>query len=94
NQLMAHHGIIFKPQEKMVWVSANPYQMGEFVCYNLDSVFNERKNGAVLSFEEEKQNIAKDPFLETAAFKNYQKFRIEDHKKDTYLRNKKEIHFD
>ncbi|RUT70684.1 acyl-CoA--6-aminopenicillanic acid acyl-transferase [Flavobacterium cupreum] len=94
NQLMAHHGIIFKPQEKMVWVSANPYQMGEFVCYNLDSVFNERKNGAVLSFEEEKQNIAKDPFLETAAFKNYQKFRIEDHKIDSYLRNKKEIPFD
>lgn len=94
NQLMAHHGIIFKPKEKLVWVSANPYQMGEFVCYNLDSVFKERKNGLVISFEEENRNIAKDPFLETAAFKNYQKFRIEDQKIDSYLRNKKEIPFD
>lgn len=94
NQLMAHHGIIFKPKEKMVWVSANPYQMGEFVCYNLDSVFNERKNGPVVSFEEENRNIAKDPFLETVAFKNYQKFRIEDRKIDSYLRNKTEVSFD
>ncbi|MEO6175416.1 MAG: C45 family peptidase [Flavobacterium circumlabens] len=94
NQLMAHHGIIFKPKEKLVWVSANPYQMGEFVCYNLDSVFKERKNEHVVSFEEENRNIAKDPFLETTTFKNYQKFRIEDHKIDSYLKNKTEITFD
>lgn len=94
NQLMAHHGIIFKPKEKLVWVSANPYQMGEFVCYNLDSVFKERTNTPVVSFEEENRNIAKDPFLKTTAFKNYQKFRVEDHKIDSYLRNKREVSFD
>jgi predicted choloylglycine hydrolase len=94
NQLMAHHGIIFKPKEKLVWVSANPYQLGEFVCYNLDSIFKERKMDSIISFEEENLNIAKDPFLETAAFKNYQKFRIEDHKINLYLKNKTEIPFD
>lgn len=94
NQLMAHHGIIFKPKEKLVWVSANPYQLGEFVCYNLDSVFKERKKEPIISFEEEKLNIAKDPFLETTAFKNYKKFRIEDHQIDLYLKNKTEIPFD
>ncbi|KQX08664.1 C45 family peptidase [Flavobacterium sp. Root420] len=91
NQLMAHHGIIFEPKEKRVWVSANPYQLGEFVCYNLDSVFKERKTNAIVSFEEENLNIAKDPFLDTKAFQNYQKFRIEDDKIDLYLKNKKEI---
>lgn len=91
NQLMAHHGIIFEPKEKRVWVSANPYQLGEFVCYNLDSVFKERKTNAIVSFEEENLNIAKDPFLDTRAFQNYQKFRIEDDKIDLYLKNKKEI---
>ena len=91
NQLMAHHGIIFEPKEKRVWVSANPYQLGEFVCYNLDSVFKERKTNSIVSFEEENLNIAKDPFLETKAFQNYQKFRIEDDKIDLYLKNKKEI---
>jgi tetratricopeptide (TPR) repeat protein len=93
NQLMAHHGIIFKPKEKLVWVSANPYQMGEFVCYNLDSVFGERKN-PLISFEEANLTIAKDPFLETTAFKNYQKFKKEDHKIDLLLKNKTEIPVD
>ncbi|KLT70631.1 acyl-CoA--6-aminopenicillanic acid acyl-transferase [Flavobacterium sp. ABG] len=94
NQLMAHHGIIFKPKEKTVWISANPYQLGEFVCYNLDSVFKERKTNPLLSFEEENRNIAKDPFLQTTAFKNYKKFKTEDHKIDVYLKNKTKIPFD
>lgn len=91
NQLMAHHGIIFKPKEKLVWVSANPYQLGEFVCYNLDSIFKERKTKAIVSFQQENLNIAKDPFLETQQYKNYKKFRIEDHKIDLYLENKETI---
>ncbi|MEO7977625.1 C45 family peptidase [Flavobacterium sp.] len=91
NQLMAHHGIIFKPKEKLVWVSSNPYQLGEFVCYNLDSIFKDRKTNFAISFEEEKLNIPKDLFLQTTAFQNYQKFRIEDHKIDVFLKNKTEI---
>jgi tetratricopeptide (TPR) repeat protein len=94
NQLIAHHGVIFKPKEKLVWVSANPYQLGEFVCYNLDSVFKERKQEPVISFQEKNLNIAKDPFLETTAFKNYKKFRIKDHQIDLYLKNKTEIPLD
>lgn len=92
NQLMAHHGVIFKPKEKMVWVSANPYQLGEFVCYNLDSIFKERKMKKVVSsFQQKNLDIPKDPFLETIQYKNYQKFRIEDHKIDQYLKNKETI---
>ncbi|MCD0469470.1 C45 family peptidase [Flavobacterium sp. JAS] len=91
NQLMAHHGIIFEPKEKLVWISANPYQLGEFVCYNLDSIFKERKTNSVISFQEENLNIAKDPFLKTTAYANYQKFRIEDDKIDLYLKKKETI---
>ena len=91
NQLLAHHGIIFKPKEKLVWVSANPYQLGEFVCYNLDSIFKERKSNLAVSFQEENLNIAKDPFLETTAFQNYKKFKIENHQFDLYLKNKEII---
>jgi len=90
NQLIAHHGIIFKPKEKLVWVSANPYQLGEFICYDLNSVFGERKND-VQSFQKENLNIAKDPFLETTAYQNYKKFKIEDSKIDSILENKETV---
>lgn len=91
NQLIAHHGIIFKPKEKLVWVSANPYQLGEFVCYDLDAVFNNRKTNTLVSFQIENLNIAKDPFLKTTAYENYKKFRIEDHKIDALLEKKESI---
>ena len=92
NQLLAHHGIVFKPAQKLVWVSANPYQMGEFVCYDLNKIFNNRKlKDTIVSLEEENLNIAKDPFLETVEYKNYELFRIEDRKMDFLLENKKEI---
>ncbi|MDN3675352.1 C45 family autoproteolytic acyltransferase/hydrolase [Flavobacterium branchiarum] len=92
NQLMAHHGVIFKPKEKLVWVSANPYQLGEFVCYDLNKIFKSREQtDTIVSLSRSELNISKDPFLATTEFKKYQKFRIEDQKIDSYLKNKDKI---
>ena len=89
NQLLAHHGIIFKPKELLVWVSANPYQLGEFVCYDLNQIFNEtRDKNSFESFERSDLSIAKDPFLETEEYKKYEQFRIEDAKMDSALNEK------
>ena len=92
NQLLAHHGIIFKPKELLVWVSANPYQLGEFVCYDLNQIFNENKDeNSFESFEHADLSIAEDPFLETDEYKKYEQFRIEDAKMDSALNEKKII---
>jgi hypothetical protein len=92
NQLLAHHGIIFKPKELLVWVSANPYQLGEFVCYDLNQVFNEnRAKDSLISFERTDLSIEKDVFLNSEDYKKYEQFRIEDRKIDIALKDEKEL---
>jgi hypothetical protein len=76
NQLIAHHGIIFKPKDRLVWVSSNPYQLGEFVCYDLNKIFENRNfKDSIVSLQNEKLNIPKDVFLETADYANYEIFK-------------------
>lgn len=88
NQLLAHHGVIFKPSEKQLWVSANPYQLGAFVAYDLDTIFNESFNENSI-FENETLTIAADPFITSQAYKNYEKYRRVDRHIDAILANVK-----
>lgn len=77
NQLLAHHGIVFQPEDLKVWVSSNPYQLGEFVAYDLNEVFaNRDTNPSEVSVSSADLNIAEDPFIETEAYQNYEAYRI------------------
>jgi predicted choloylglycine hydrolase len=92
NHLLAHHGIVFQPSKRLVWVSASPYQLGEFVCYDLNTIFKSRKvNDSIVSLEDENRNIAADPFLKTTAYQKYEQFRIEDEKMNLYLKKKENL---
>lgn len=75
NQLLAHHAVIFSPQKKLVWVSSNPYQLGEFVCYDLNEIFSDKrlKSG---EFAKSELNIAKDPFVDSKEFENYEEYKF------------------
>lgn len=72
NQLLAHHSVIFQPARKLVWVSTAPYQLGKYVCYNLDSVFtgfpvlNEKMELTIDSLE-----IAEDPFVKSTEYEEF-----------------------
>jgi hypothetical protein len=87
NQLLAHHAVVFKPEDRLVWVSSNPYQLGEFVAYDLNKIFT--KNNAkfeVVASEELK--IKKDDFINTKSFQEYEKYRVLDRELDAVINEK------
>ncbi|PSL47617.1 acyl-CoA:6-aminopenicillanic acid acyl transferase [Chitinophaga niastensis] len=80
NQLIAHHAIVFEPKKKMVWVSTAPWQLGQFVAYDLNKIFS--MHGLTTDHEvyDSAQNIAADSFLlskDYIAFNRYRQLRDE-----------------
>lgn len=73
NQLVAHHGIIFQPQKKLVWLSTAPWQLGKFVCYDLNKIFAMDTIPQTEVYERDKM-IAADSFINTQAYDAYLKF--------------------
>lgn len=39
NQMVAHHSVIFEPETLKAWVSAGPYCLGRYICYDLNLAF-------------------------------------------------------
>ncbi|MGY0391050.1 C45 family autoproteolytic acyltransferase/hydrolase [Bizionia sp. KMM 8389] len=77
NQLLAHHGVVFKPEQGLAWVSANPYQLGAFVAYNLNDIFSQTPSETIAQpFHENQLTIEADPFQYTQAYKDYESYRI------------------
>ena len=88
NQLLAHHGIVFKPESRRVWVSSNPYQLGEFVEYDLDDIFKNREgNPATKSISNSIGNIPTDPFVNSKEYKNYEEYRILEREVEAAIEN-------
>jgi hypothetical protein len=73
NQLVAHHGIIFQPEKRLVWISTAPRQLGKFVCYDLNKVFAKKMERNEEIYEAT-LTIPADTFLTTSAYKDYRKF--------------------
>ena len=71
NQLIAHHGILFKPAKKEMWISTPPYQLGAFIYYNLDEVFSGKKSWD----NEDSLQISKDPFLSSPDYRKFEAFK-------------------
>ena len=75
NQLIAHHGIIFQPMQLKMWISAPPYQLGDFVAYDLSNI---TKKGGQVDLKTE-MVIPSDSFLLSDAFEKYEKFKVTRH---------------
>ncbi|MCX6251456.1 MAG: C45 family autoproteolytic acyltransferase/hydrolase [Bacteroidetes bacterium] len=76
NQLIAHHSIIFEPAKNLVWISTNPWQLGSYVCYNLNKIFHTFANlQHKIEITDDDKIIAADPFLRSTDYHHFLRFR-------------------
>lgn len=76
NQLIAHHAVIFKPKNLLMWVSTTPYQCGEFICYDLNDVFAKIKDlESDTKISVDSLTIPADPFIFSRQYTNYIRFK-------------------
>ncbi len=90
NQLLGHHSVIFQPEDLLVWVSSSPYQLGEFVAYDLNKIFSSDKS-EFTSQHQKQLTISRDDFADSDTFKNYERFRIEERKINKALSGKLDL---
>lgn len=76
NQLIAHHSVVFKPDQLIAWVSSAPYQIGSFEAYDLRKIFSMKKNEIMEDKEitTSELTIPADPFLSSERYFSYQKY--------------------
>src|SRR5882757_5040692 len=75
NQLIAHHSIVFEPKKLLVWVSTAPWQLGEYVAYDLHKVFALQGMQQDREISEPALTIPADSFLRSPDFRNFVTFR-------------------
>jgi tetratricopeptide (TPR) repeat protein len=76
NQFIAHHSIIFKPEELKVWVAVPPFQLGEYLCYDLKEILDEGLRchlSSPLNIPEE--SIPTDKLLNSTVYQNLIQYR-------------------
>lgn len=69
NQFICHHSVIFKPEERIIWVSTDPWQVGRYVAYDLNKIFNGETDFTKEIYSAEYE-IPADTILKTETFKN------------------------
>ena len=87
NQLLSHHSIIFKPEQNLVWVSSNPYQLGKYYAYDLKEIFSNSVYKGREDMFIDSLTIPADPFLNSEAYKNFVTFKSIKNKITDFLSN-------
>lgn len=92
NQLIAHHSVIFKPAKLQVWVSTNPFQLGQYVCYDLNKVFSEAPGLKTKKELYEKElNVPADSFLYSKEYKKFVAYKLM--REAFYIKHKQNVKY-
>lgn len=90
NQLLAHHAVIFKPEDRLMWVSSAPYQLGTFKAYDLNTIFSDSLD-FTKDIAEKRFEIPPDDFQYTNEYADYQTFKQYDKKMDEVISAKQTV---
>ncbi len=74
NQLIAHHSVIFKPEQLQIWVSTSPYQLGEYLAYDLNTIFSDSLDYTKEIYDTS-LTISTDPFKSSEDFRKFNKYK-------------------
>jgi len=78
NQYLAHHSVVFNNTKKIMYDSTSPWQLGKFVAYDLEKVFeNFPEMIEDVEIYDEQMTIPKDSFMDTDEFKEIMKSRYD-----------------
>jgi len=75
NQLITHHSIIFDPGLRSVWISTQPWQLGKYICYDLNKIFSMKGISDNKELNDSARTIAADTFLLTKDYADFVAFR-------------------
>lgn len=75
NQLICHHSVIFDVKKRIAWISTSPFQLGQYIAYDLNTVFSMKGLTQNHEINDSTLTIAADTFLSTSAYTNFVKFR-------------------
>ncbi|MBK7432933.1 MAG: peptidase C45 [Chitinophagaceae bacterium] len=75
NQLIAHHSVVFEPQKLLVWVSTSPWQLGQYVSYDLNKIFALKGMKENREVTDSSLTVLADTFLLTPAYRQFEAFR-------------------
>ena len=76
NQLIAHHSVIFEPSRQLVWISTNPWQLGSYVCYDLNKIFHTFAGlQQKVEITEQDKILPADPFIGSDDYCHFLRFR-------------------
>lgn len=66
NQFIAHHSVIFEPAKRLMWVSTAPWQLGEYVAYDLNKIFADPTDTGELFIDS--LSLPADTFLDSPVY--------------------------
>ena len=88
-QMISHHSVVFKPLRQQLWVSTAPWQLGAYLGYQIESVFNTGAgyNGAYPLYDST-LIIPADSFLQTVEFEDFTLFRAQREEVKSWIKEK------